>query len=194
MQWETLLIPKASVFFLTETGAISSDFCPGASSPVPCTLLTSETWEKSPLPWDSRLSSEQHQSSWGWALRCSGRCHFWYGSQYLSVGRKEHESSVSLLRKLRCVCVQDTSSIWISSQITWLMQMNRKLIPSFSSRLNSSFYLALKKMASLKKMREKLAFPSHLSAKPNPMKYWLPKSKLKVKVLSIILAFGPMYF
>lgn len=49
-------------------------------------------------------------------------------------------------------------------------------------------------MASLKKRREKLAFPSHLSAKPNPMKDWLPKCKLEAKGLSIILDFGPMYF
>lgn len=152
-------------------GAISSDFCPGASLPVPCTLLTSETWGKSPLPWDCKLSSEQHQSSWGWARRYSGRCRFWCGSQYWSVGRKEHESSVSLLGKLRSACVQDTDFIWIFSQGTWLMQINRKLKPSFSRKLKASFYLDLKKMASLKKRREKLAFGSLLSAKSNPVKY-----------------------
>lgn len=92
------------------------------------------------------------------------------------------------------MCPEHKLHLGISSQITQLMQITRKLIPFFSRRLNSLFYLALKKMASLKKRREKLAFPSHLSAKSNPMKYRLPESKLKVKVLSIIFVFGPMYF
>lgn len=175
-------------------GATSSGSCPGASAPAPCTALTSGTWGKSPWPWESRWSSEQHQSSSGWALTCAGRCHSWCGSQCWSVGREEHGSRVSLLRKLRAVSAQDTTEIWISAQITPLMQINGKPIPSFSSSLDSSFYLALKKIIFLKKKAKNLAFTSPLPAKPNPMECWLSKSKLKVKVLSIILDFGPMDF